>query len=218
MTGTPLRRSIWRQNPALLQLFALCPLLGATDSLVKAMALGTAMLGMQLLSSGAMILLRPRLTEIIRLPALALIFAAMLSVLMLPMQAFAWQLQHSLGIFLPLLACGCLAAQSDQHHDLRSAFTRGLGFLTLAVVLGALRELLGNGSLFAHMDTLLGSIARNWELRPFGEHRPLPIALLPPGAFILFGMLLALGNAFNMRRDQPQTRHTARVRTTGTLR
>ncbi len=124
------------------------------------------------------------------------------------MQAFAWQLHQALGIYLPLIAASCLVLQRAESvasrnpvaHAAADALFTGGGLLGAMLLLGALRELLGNGTVFADMELLFGATAARWELQPFGGQGKFLLAILPPGAFLFAGLLLALKNLVDSRR------------------
>ncbi len=117
-------------------------------------------------------------------------------------------LHASLGIFLPLIVTNCLvlaraesfASREPLARALLDALAMGLGFLVALLLLGATRELIGQGSLGADLHLLLGERMRDAGWRIFDREHGLLIALLPPGAFVLLGLMLALGNAQSARK------------------
>lgn len=216
---------LWRQNPALVQLLGLCPLLAISDSVVKALGLGLATVLVLALSTLAVALLRGIAAAEIRLPLFALIFAALTSVVDLLMQAYAFRLHQALGIFLPLIAANCLVLARAEAFARRNAplpalvdgAMMGLGLLAVLLVLGALRELVGTGHLFAGMDLLFGPAAAGWRLTPLADYVGFLLALLPPGAFFFTGLLIALKNLIDARRRPapPPAEPIKRARVTG---
>jgi len=110
-----------------------------------------------------------------------------------------------LGIFLPLITTNCVvlgraeafASKNPVPLAALEGLMMGLGFTAVLVVLGALRELLGNGTLFADMQLLFGPVAADWAIRPFGDYRHFLLAVLPPGAFLFTGLLIALKNGID---------------------
>lgn len=195
-------------NPAAVKLLGLCPLLAMSHSLVTALALGLAMLGVMLVSSVVIALLRKHLAHTLRLLVCLLLIAASVCGVELLMQAFAWQLHQALGIYLPLIAANYLVLQRAESVASRNPVARagadalftGGGFLGALLLLGALRELLGNGTVFADMELLFGATAAGWELQPFDGQGKFLLAILPPGAFLCAGLLLALKNLVEARR------------------
>lgn len=205
------RDGLWRQNPALVQLLGLCPLLAASDSVVKALGLGLVTVIALALSNLAVSLLRRFAAKEIRLALFALILALLATVIRQLMRAYALALHEALGLLVPLIAINCLlltraevfARRQTPLPALMDGALMGLGLLAVLVVLGALRELIGTGQLFANMDLLFGPAAAGWRLAPLGEIGGFTLALLPPGAFLLTGLLVAAKNLIDARRPAP---------------
>ncbi|MBB4862719.1 electron transport complex protein RnfE [Pseudomonas nitritireducens] len=225
-------QGLWKNNPGLVQLLGLCPLLGTSSSMVSALGLGLATVCVLVCSSIAASLLRSSLSETVRLPAFLLISATLATCVELLMQAWRYELYEVLGIFVPLIATHCVIlgrAQSFASHNkvARSAFDglmMGLGFALVLLILGTLRELLGHGTLLAGMELLFGPGAADWKLQIPG-YQGLLLAVLPPGAFLLLGLLLALKNRIDESLadrakapagDAPATERQ-RVRVTGVI-
>jgi electron transport complex protein RnfE len=215
---------LWRQNPALVQLLGLCPLLAISDSVVKALGLGLATTVVLVASGLATALIRGAAVAAIRLPLFMLVIATATTIVELLMRAYAFELHQALGIFVPLIASNCIvlaradtfASENGPLPALIDGLMMGLGLLAALLILGALRELIGSGSLFADMDLLFGPVAHDWALRPFDNYRGFLLALLPPGAFLFTGLLIALKNLIDGRRRQPhQTEPIKRARVTG---
>jgi electron transport complex protein RnfE len=196
---------LWRNNPALVQLLGLCPLLAVSGSVVNALGMGLATAIVLMGTNTLVSLVRNVVPDTIRLPAFVLIIAGAVTLVELLMQAFAYGLYEVLGIFLPLITTNCVVlgraeAFASKHPVPLAALEglmMGLGFSAVLVVLGALRELLGNGTLFADMQLLFGPVAADWVIRPFGEYRHFLLAVLPPGAFLFTGLLIALKNGID---------------------
>ena len=223
---------LWKNNPALVQLLGLCPLLAVTGSVVNAIGLGLATVFVLLSSNTLVSMIRTIVPDTVRLPTFVMIIAAAVTVTELLMQAFAYEMYEVLGIFLPLITTNCVIlgraeAFASKNPVLRSAwegFTMGMGFMAVLVVLGALRELIGSGSLFANMDLLFGPMAAQWVIYPFGDYKAFLVAVLPPGAFLFTGLLIAGKNAIDAgikaradARRAPIERGAKRVRVTGTI-
>lgn len=198
---------LWKNNPVLVQLLGLCPLLAVTTSVVKALGLGLATLFVLAASSLSASLTRNLIPPATRLPAFVLIIAAAVSCVELLMQAYRFELHQMLGIFLPLIATNCIilgradtfAARNPVPAALADGLAMGFGGLAILVTLGALRELAGTGALFAEMHLLLGESARDWRIELFSVREHFLLAVLPPGAFILTGLLIALKNLIDAR-------------------
>ena len=221
---------LWKNNPALVQLLGLCPLLAVTGSVVNALGLGLATLLVLVGSNVAVSLIRNAVSEAVRLPAFVMIIASFTTGTELLMQAFTYELYQILGIFIPLIVTNCAIlgradAFASKNPILPSAvdgLMMGLGFMLALLFIGAARELLGTGILFANMDLLFGESAKTWQIQLFGNNYPgFLIAILPPGAFLVAGFLIALKNAIDSHIEKREAakrvivKGAKRVRTTG---
>lgn len=224
---------LWRNNPATVQVLGLCPLLAVTGTVVNALGLGLATLVVLMASNMAVSLLRHRITEAVRLPAFVMIIAALVTMIEMLMQAFTFELYQILGIFIPLIVTNCtvlgraegFASRNPPLPSLVDGLAMGTGFLVVLVLLGGLRELVGHGTLFAHMELLFGPAAAGWTLALIPDYRGFLLAVLPPGAFLGLGLLIAGKNLIDRRLDaaRENPRHeqappNRRVRTTGEIR
>ena len=188
-----------------MQLLGLCPLLAVSGSVVNALGMGLATALVLMGTNTLVSMVRHVVPDTIRLPAFVLIIAGAVTLVELLMQAYAYGLYEVLGIFLPLITTNCVvlgraeafASKNPVPLAALEGLMMGLGFSAVLVVLGALRELLGNGTLFADMQLLFGPMAAGWEVRPFGEQRHFLLAVLPPGAFLFTGLLIALKNGID---------------------
>jgi electron transport complex protein RnfE len=193
---------LWKNNPALVQLLGLCPLLGVSNSAVNALGLGLATALVLLCSNVGVSLVRGVVNTAVRLPAFVMIIAALTTCIELLMQAFTYELYQILGIFIPLITTNCvILGRADgfaaRHNPLLAAYDgllMGIGFALVLVVLGGLRELLGTGAIFANMHLLFGPLAADWQLTLVADYKGFLLAILPPGAFIVLGLLIALKN------------------------
>lgn len=223
---------LWKNNPALVQLLGLCPLLAVTGTVVNAMGLGLATTLVLLGSNISVSLIRNFVPETVRLPAFVMIIASLVTCAELLMQAYTYELYEILGIFIPLIVTNCAIlgradAFASKNPILPSALDglmMGVGFTTVLIILGALRELIGQGTLFTGMDLLFGETAKNWQINVIADYPDFLFAILPPGAFVGMGLLIALKNIIDARikeREQSGTENvvtgTKRVRTTGTI-
>lgn len=223
---------LWKNNPALVQLLGLCPLLGVSNSAVNALGLGLATALVLLCSNIGVSLVRGVVNTAVRLPAFVMIIAALTTCIELLMQAFTYELYQILGIFIPLITTNCvILGRADgfaaRHNPLLAGFDgllMGIGFALVLVVLGGLRELLGTGAIFANMHLLFGPIAADWQLTLVADYKGFLLAILPPGAFIVLGLLIALKNridehlAERARATQPSAPvQSRRVRVTGVI-
>lgn len=222
---------LWKNNPALVQLLGLCPLLAVTGSVVNALGLGMATMLVLMGSNIAVSLIRNAVSEAVKLPAFVMIIASFTTCTELLMQAYTYELYQILGIFIPLIVTNCaILGRADafacKNKVLPSAldgFMMGLGFMLVLLAIGAVREIIGSGTLFANMHLIFGVSAQAWEISLFGEnYRGFLVAILPPGAFIVAGFLIALKNLIDaeitrreaLKRAAPK-KGSKRVRTTG---
>jgi len=225
---------LWKNNPALVQLLGLCPLLAVSGSVVNALGLGLATIVVLVGSNVAVSLIRKAVSDAVRLPAFVMIIASFTTCTELLMKAYTFELYQILGIFIPLIVTNCAIlgradAFASKNPVLPSALDglmMGLGFTLVLAAVGSIREIIGNGTLFADMHLLLGDIASNWTLNVLGDNYPgMLVAVLPPGAFIVTGFLIALKNIIDKKlaerekaqRVAPVVKGSKRVRTTGTI-
>lgn len=223
---------LWKNNPALVQLLGLCPLLGVSNSSVNALGLGLATALVLACSNLCVSLVRGVVNTAVRLPAFVMIIAALTTCIELLMQAYTYELYQILGIFIPLITTNCvILGRADgfaaKHKPLIASFDgfiMGMGFALVLLVLGSLRELFGTGTLFANMHLLFGPIAADWQITVFSDYKGFLLAILPPGAFIVLGLLIALKNRIDMhlaeraKAQQPEVPvQSRRVRVTGVI-
>lgn len=223
---------LWHNNPGLVQLLGLCPLLGVSSTAVNAIGLGLATILVLAGSNLAVSIIRSAVTDAVRLPAFVMIIAALTTCVELIMQAFTYELYQILGIFIPLIVTNCIilgradsyAAKHPVLPSLLDGFMMGLGFALVLVVLGSLRELIGYGTLFGGMELLLGPVAADWQIVVFPNYKEVLFVILPPGAFIFMGLLIALKNVIDAKAKERAAAQAAqptsggkRVRVTGTI-
>ncbi len=200
MTPAAILRAGFRdQNPGLVQLLGLCPLLALSTSLGSGLGLGLATMAVLVTSNGLISLVGRSLPAEIRIAVFVLLIAALVTAVELLLAAWLPGLHAALGIFLPLIVTNCLvlaraeafASRQPCSHALLDGFAMGGGFLLVLVTLGSVREVLGHGTLGGDLSLLLGNSAHGSGLRLFGSEHGFLLALLPPGAFILLGLGLA---------------------------
>lgn len=201
-------QGLWHDNPALVKLLGLCPLLAVSNTATNALALGLATTLTLLISNTLVSILRNHLMQAIRLPIYVLIIASAVTSIELIMQAWFPALHASLGIFLPLIVTNCLiigrAEAFASRQNVRTAgvdaLAMGIGFSWVLICLGAIRELLGRGTVLSDMQLLFGNKAADWTMQLLPTDFTLLIALLPPGAFIVLGLVLAAKNAIDLKQ------------------
>ncbi|HVL01829.1 MAG TPA: electron transport complex subunit E, partial [Dongiaceae bacterium] len=207
---------LWYNNPVLVQLLGFCPLLAMSNSFVTALALGLATLAVMTGSSVVVSLIRRAIPLAVRLPVFVLIIATFASCVELLLSAFRHDLYLALGIFIPLIASNCIilsraelfASKQNLGASALDGFMMGIGFMAVLVLLGTIRELLGTGGLFANMQLIFGDVALQWHAHLIPAYKGFLLATLPPGAFLLVGLLLAGKNLLDARiaaRAEPQT-------------
>jgi electron transport complex protein RnfE len=207
---TIFRNGLWKQNTGLVQLLGLCPLLAISNSVVNALSLGLATMFVMAASSGAVSSVRNFVPHEIRIPVFVLIIAALVTVIDLAMNAFVHPLYLVLGIFIPLITTNCIvlaradayAAKNHPLHSIIDAIAMGLGLTLVLVVLGGIREIAGKGTLFSGIDLVFGTTAQPWVLHVLPHYQGFLLAILPPGAFIALGLLIAGRNWLNARAEQ----------------
>jgi electron transport complex protein RnfE len=196
---------LWRQNTGLVVLLGLCPLLAVSGTVVNAIGLGLATTLTLVFSNLAVSLARPLLRQEIRIPAYVLIIASVVTAVDLLMQAWFHELYLVLGIFIPLIVTNCAIIGraetfASRHAPLPSVLdglATGLGFCLTLVALGALREIVGKGTLLSQAELLFGRIGESLTITLIPEHPGFLLAILPPGAFIGLGLLIAARNGLN---------------------
>ncbi|MFC0444605.1 electron transport complex subunit E [Pseudidiomarina halophila] len=218
-------QGLWENNPALVQLLGLCPLLAVTATVTNALGLGLATLLVLVGSNITVSLVRNWVPKEIRIPVFVMVIATFVTMIQLLMNAYVYGLYQSLGIFIPLIVTNCAIigraeAFASKNPWRRSAFDglmMGLGFTLVLIVLGGIREVIGNGTLFDGAELLLGDWAAALRIELFAVDYPLLLAILPPGAFIAMGFIIAIKNLIDHYREQRATKpakEVTRVRVT----
>ena len=198
---------LWKNNPALVQLLGLCPLLAVTGTVVHAIGLGLATILVLVGSNLAVSLIRNHVPDAVRLPAFVMIIASFVTVTELVMQALTYELYQILGIFIPLIVTNCailgradaFACKNGLIPSAVDGFTMGLGFTVVLILLGIIREVIGQGTLFTNMDLIFGEMALNRQIVIFEDYPDFLFAILPPGAFVAMGLIIALKNMIDDR-------------------
>lgn len=206
--ATIFTQGVWSNNGALVQLLGLCPLLAVSSNVTNGLGLGLATLLVLIITNSAVSLFRKVTPHDIRIPIYVMIIATAVTAIQLLMNAFAYPVYQSLGIFIPLIVTNCIvigraeafASKNSVLHSAFDGFSMGLGMTMSLVLLGAFREILGNGTLFDGLDLLLGSWAKGLKIELLHLDSGLLLAILPPGAFIGLGLILALKNQIDRKR------------------
>jgi len=198
-------QGLWKNNPGLVQLLGLCPLLAVTATVTNALGLALATLLVLICSNITVSAIRHWVPKEIRIPIFVLIIAAFVTCVQLLMNAYTFGIYQSLGIFLPLIVTNCAIigraeAYASKNPVKQAAFDglmMGLGFTAVLLLLGVIREILGQGTLFDGANLLLGDWASVLRIEVMQLDSQFLLAILPPGAFIAMGILIALKNTID---------------------
>jgi len=199
-----------KQNTGLVQLLGLCPLLAISNNVINALSLGLATMLVMAASSGAVSGVRHFVPHEVRIPVFVLIIAALVTVIDLAINAFVHPLYLVLGIFIPLITTNCIvlaradafASKNRPLHSVVDAVAMGLGLTLVLVVLGGMRELAGQGTLLSGIDLVFGEEAKQFVLHVLPDYQGFLLAILPPGAFIALGLLIAAHNWQKARAER----------------
>ncbi|ARE40202.1 Electron transport complex protein RnfE [Rhodovulum sp. P5] len=208
------RNGIWDNNVVFGQLLALCPLLAVTGTATNGLGMGLASTAVMVGSGFAVSVLRKVITPEIRIPAFVLLIACLVTVVDMALNAWLHDLHKVLGLFIPLIVTNCAIlgraeAFASRQNPLAATFDglmMGIGFTIALVVLGAVREILGSGTLFANASLLLGSQFAFLEITVIPDYQGFLLMILPPGGFIVLGFLLALKSVVDSRSTTGQAR------------
>lgn len=201
---------LWTNNQALVALLGLCPLLAVTNSAVNGMGLGLATMAVLISSNATVSVIRHFVRPEIRLPVFVLIIASFVTAVELSMHAWFPELYTILGIFIPLIVTNCsiigraeaYASRQPLLPSIIDGFSMGLGFLLVLVTLGGMRELIGQGTLFADLHLMFGDSARHLFFSFGDDYQGMLLAILPPGAFLGLGLLIAIKNVIDHRQAE----------------
>lgn len=219
------KQGLWKNNPILVQVLGLCPTLAVTNSAANAIGMGIATMLVLTLSNLGVSLFRRWIPNEIRIPVYVLLIAALVTCLQLVMNAYFYELYKSLGIFIALIVTNCIVAGraeafASKNSPLKSFFDglmMGMGFAVTLFIMGSIREILGEGTLFAGADILFGEWASVLRIDVYQSDTTFLLAILPPGAFLVLGFLIAAKNAINARfarKKVPVRAQVDRVRVT----
>jgi electron transport complex protein RnfE len=214
------RDGLWSNNPGLVQLLGLCPLLAVTSTTVNGLGLGFATTVVLVASNFTVSLIRHLVRPEIRIPVFVLVIASAVTAIELGMKAYFHGLYNVLGIFIPLIVTNCsiigraesFASRNGPLRAVADGLAMGLGFTLVLVTLGALREAVGFGTLLRQAQLMFGHGAEWLTVTLVGDYRGFLVATLPPGAFLGLGLLIALKNVIDNRRSAQDA--AARVGTT----
>jgi len=204
---------LWTNNAAFVQLLGLCPLLAVSNTVINGLGLGLATT-LTLVASNVMVsmirhsMIRHWVRPEIRIPVFVLIIASTVTIIELSMNAWFHELYNILGIFIPLIVTNCaiiaraeaFASKNTVPSSFLDGLFMGLGFTAVLVALGAMREVIGFGTLFQQAHLMFGEVAREFTITLFDNYRGYLLAILPPGAFIGLGLLIAGKNIIDKKQ------------------
>ncbi|WP_243647916.1 electron transport complex subunit E [Cricetibacter osteomyelitidis] len=203
-------QGVWKNNGGLVQLLGLCPLLAVSSSATNALGLGFATMLVLICTNTVISLFRKYIPQEIRIPIYVMIIATTVTVVQLLMNAYTYTLYQALGIFIPLIVTNCIvigraeafASKNSIAHSAFDGFAMGLGMAFSLFLLGALREILGQGTLFDGIENLLGNWAGMLKIQFYHADNTFLLAILPPGAFLGLGLILAVKNIMDAWKKQ----------------
>ena len=203
------RNGLWNNNQALVALLGLCPLLAVTNNVVNAIGLGLATTFVLVASNITISLFRKQISNEVRIPIFVLLIASFVTIVELLMQSYFYDLYLILGIFVPLIVTNCailgraeaFASKNTWGKSALDGLMMGIGFSLVLIVLGAMREVLGSGTLFDQSALLLGSLGESLSIQLFNDYQGTLLAILPPGAFIGLGLIVALKNLIDLKKS-----------------
>ncbi len=195
---------LWSNNPAMVQLLGLCPLLAVSNTFASALGLGIVTMGVLTFSNMFISLFRSHLQDSIRLPAQIMVIASFVTIADILLQYWFFDLHQRIGLFVALIVTNCtllgraesFASRNPVSYAILDGFMMGLGFMAVLLTMGTIREILGQGTLFSNMQLLLGDAGQNLEIRLWDSGFLLMV--LPPGAFLTLGCLIALKNKLSL--------------------
>lgn len=208
-----LKDGLWLNNPGTVQLLGLCPLLAVTTTVINGLGLGLATTLTLVASNVSVSLIRKLVRPEIRIPVFVLIIASVVTVIELSMNAWLHDLYLILGIFIPLIVTNCaiigraesFASRQTVDRALLDGLAMGIGFTLVLVTLGGMREVIGQGTLLAQAQLMFGAFGEHLTLTLIEDYRGFLLAILPPGAFLGLGFLIAGVNIINARREKKAT-------------
>lgn len=205
---------LWSQNMVFTQMLALCPLLAVTGTATNGLGMGLATTAVLVCSNTAVALIRNWVSPSVRIPVFIVLIATLVTLVDMSLNAWLHDLYKVLGLFIALIVCNCgilgRAEAFASRHPVGAAaadgLAMGLGFTVALVVLGATREILGSGTLFASASLLLGEQFHFMEMTLIPEYKGFLLMILPPGGFLALGFLMAAQRAWESHRSRMAAR------------
>ncbi len=205
-----INQGLWNNNAALVQILGLCPLLAVSNTVINSLGLGLATTLTLVASNATVSFIRRWVRPDIRIPVFVLIIASVVTIIELAMNAWFHELYLILGIFIPLIVTNCTIIARAESFASKNAIIpsivdglfMGVGFMAVLVILGAMRELVGFGTLMSHADLMFGEIGKSMTIQPWEQYTGYLLAILPPGAFLGLGFIIAIKNIIDKRRSR----------------
>ncbi len=193
-----------KENPVFVLLLGMCPTLGVTSSAINGLGMGLATTAVLLGSNSVVAVVKDLIPEKVRIPAFIVIIASFVTIIDLTMAAYVPALHEQLGLFIPLIVVNCIilgraeafASRNTVLTSIADGLGMGLGFAFALTLLGAVREILGAGAVFG-------------ASLPFLAENPILVFVMPPGAFIALGFLIAVVNSLREKAENVVARRTA---------
>jgi electron transport complex protein RnfE len=204
---TIVKDGLWDNNGIFSMLLGMCPAMAMTTSATNGLGMGLATAVVMAASSFLVAAFRSRITQEVRIPVFILIVAAMVTLVDLCMNAWMHELYKVLGLFIPLIVSNCLplarleafAAKEPVVPALLDGLFMGIGFTIALTSIGAVREILGSGTLFADASLLLGPSFKFMEMRLLPANMGVLMMILPPGGFLITGLLVVVKRMIDLR-------------------
>jgi len=222
------RDGLWDNNVVMSQMLALCPLLAVTSSATNGLGMGLATTVVLVASALIISLFRDMITNEVRIPVFVLIIAAIVTIVDLSMNAWLHELHKVLGLFIPLIVTNCailgraesFSSRNPIRYSIFDGLMMGMGYIFVLVLIGAIREITGSGTLFSNASLLLGDPFHFLEMTLIPEYGGFLLMLLPPGGFLALGFLLALKRMLDrsiksLHTSSTPTEFTVAQQTTG---
>lgn len=199
-------KGIWKDNPILVLLLGLCPTLAVTNSAYNGLGMGVATAFVLLGSNLIVSVLKSAIPKSVRIPVYIVVIATFVTVVDLALKAYLYDLSRNLGLFVPLIVVNCIilgraeafASRNSVGRSLLDALGMSLGFTLILFLLGAVREIIGSGTLTLFQ---LGDTEVKFSVLG-GDYPGILVMILPPGAFLALGLMLAARNAILKRQEK----------------
>lgn len=205
------RDGLWDNNGVLVMILGMCPTMAMTTSATNGLGMGLATALVMAASNFLVAMFRGYITQEVRIPVYILIVAAMVTLVDLVTDAYMHELHKVLGLFIPLIVSNCLplarleafAAKEPVLPSLADGVFMGIGFTLALTAIGAFREIIGSGTLFADAHLLLGPAFRFLEMRVLPPDTGVLVMILPPGGFLATGLLIAGKRMIDIKAGKP---------------